>query len=153
MTLFTLDTNKSKRLTQPLKTAVIFLAASVFCIAFNKIYAVFGHGVSSDSMTFMFLYPLLCGALPYLMISLMVRQTGDVQAYRFSYNSCNSGIVLLTAGSLLNGIFEIAGTSSPYLIIFTVFGWAMFAVGMLTFLINLYRHKRANKYQSHIKGL
>lgn len=139
MTLSTLDIKQTSRSKQPLKTAIIFLAVSVFCIVFNKIYAVFGHGVSSDSMTFMFLYPLLCGALPFLLIWFAGPQPDTVAFYRFSYNIFNSGIALLTVGSLLNGIFEIAGTSSVYLIVFTVFGWTFLSVGIIVYMVNLFR--------------
>lgn len=47
------------------KTAAVYLAATVFTIIIDRIYAVFGHGVSSRNMSWMFLYPLV-GALPFI---------------------------------------------------------------------------------------
>ena len=43
---------------------------------------------------------------------------------RFSINAYNSGIATLTVGSTLQGVFEIAGTSSPYEMVFAVVGIA-----------------------------
>lgn len=121
------------------------MAVSVFCFVFNKIYAIFGHGVNSDSMTYMFLYPLLLGVLPFLLLWLFVKQADNVPHYRLFYNSYNSGIALLTIGSLLKGIFEIAGTSSPYLIVFTVCGWGMFAIGLVIYPVNLFQRRTAGE--------
>jgi hypothetical protein len=37
-------------------------------------------------------------------------------------------------GSTLRGVFEIAGTSSPYSIVFAVCGWTLCSIGLLLFL-------------------
>lgn len=144
MTLFTLVINNFKSNRQARKTLISYSAVSIFCVIFDKIYALFGHGVSSYSMSLMFLYPLLGGVLPFLILWLLIPRSTDITNYRFSYNSHNSGIAALTTGSLLNGIFEIAGTSSPYLIIYTVCGWIMLATGVLTYLFNLYKCKKSD---------
>ncbi len=67
---------------------------------FAFIYEMLSFGVYSMSMIFMFLYPLLLGAVPCLIFH---RQVG-----RF----WNDGILLLTGASLLAGVLEIYGTSS-----------------------------------------
>ena len=126
---------------QALKSSGIYLAVSIGCIIFNKVYALFGHGVSSGSMTFMFLYPLFLGALPFFILWLFVKQADKLRYYRTAYNCWNSGIALLVIESLLNGIFEIAGTSSPYLPAFTVAGRAMLAAGAVIFILNLIRRR------------
>ncbi len=134
----TLAPDPFKKSRQAGKTAIAYLAVSVFCIIFNQIYAIFGHGVSSPSMTLMFLYPGLGGSLPFLLLWLFVPEADRVKSYRLFYNSYNSGIAALTLGSLLNGIFEIAGTSSAYSIVFTAAGWAMLLFGLAAYLLRLY---------------
>lgn len=145
MTLSILDINGLKHNKQALKTAIVYFAVAVFCFIFNKVYAIFGHGVSSDSMTRMFLYPLLGGVLIYTLLWLFMNHTEKVPHYRFFFNSYNSGIAALTVKSLLFGILEIAGTSSPYLIAFTACGWMMVGLGLTGFIWNFIRGCRKQK--------
>lgn len=118
---------------------------STFCILFDNVYAIFGHGVRSASMSLMFLYPLLGGALVFFLLRLFISNADQVRHYRFAYNIYNSGIAVLTVHSLLDGIFEIAGTSSDYLAYFTVFGWTFAAAGLITYLSSLYRHSNVTQ--------
>ena len=46
-----------------LKTIEIFIMITIFTFIFNKVYGIFGHGVTSPYMTYMFLYPLVGGVL------------------------------------------------------------------------------------------
>lgn len=135
--MYTSVTDQPRLSRQARKTAAVYLAVSALCIVVDKIYALFGHGVHSASMSLMFLYPLLGGVLPFLLLWLFVPQADHVLHYRLSYNCFNSGIAALTVKSMLKGVFEIAGTSSPYLIVFTVCGWAMLVIGLLTYLYRL----------------
>jgi hypothetical protein len=132
-----LGTDQPGHIRQARKTALVFLAVSLFCIIFDKIYALFGHGVASAFMSLMFLYPLLGGALPFFLLWLFVPRAENVRHYRLLYNCYNSGIAALTVGSTLRGVFEIAGTSSPYSIVFTVCGWTLCSIGLLLFLFQL----------------
>ena len=89
-----------------------YLVAALGCALFAFIYAQFSHGVYSPFMTFMFAIPLLGGsavatALEFAKarpVPLLARQCWAL------------ALAALTIGSCLRGIFEIAGTSSPYLI-------------------------------------
>lgn len=82
------------------KPFLIWLGIALFCIIFAFVYEMFSFGVYSINMILMFLYPLLLGALPCLLL--------HKAAGRF----WNDGILLLTGGSLLAGVLEIYGTSS-----------------------------------------
>ncbi|MCX5999452.1 MAG: hypothetical protein NTU41_07625 [Chloroflexi bacterium] len=53
---------------------------------------------------------------------------------RFVTNVYSSGIATLTVGSLLRGIFDIAGTSSPYQPVFVVAGVLMVLVGAVCYV-------------------
>ena len=91
--LSVLDIKKNKPL-------LIWMGITLFCIIFAFVYEMFSFGVYSMNMILMFLYPLLLGALPCLLL--------HKTAGRF----WNDGILLLTGGSLLAGVLEIYGTSS-----------------------------------------
>lgn len=136
MILYTSVTNKTGQNRQILKTVIVYLALSAFCIIFDRVYAMFGHGIRSDSMSFMFLYPLVGGALLFTMLRLFIPQAAGYRYYRLFFNLYNSGIAALTVKSMLEGIFEVAGTSSPYMIVFTVCGWMMIITGLIILLFS-----------------
>jgi hypothetical protein len=114
---------------QPLKTSAIWLAAAAGCIAFDKIYAIFGHDVQSAAMSRMYLYPLLGGALAFLALTLLVLAANRHRFYRLACNIYNSGLAALIGGSLLKGVFDIAGTASVYVPVMLAAGWVMVAAG------------------------
>jgi hypothetical protein len=108
------------------RTVVVYASVAVSCLFFSIVYAQYSHGVSSASMTFMFCYPLIGGAGVFTALALLRLPFPP----RRAFNAYNSGIATLTVGSTLRGVFEIAGTSSSFQMVFTVVGVA-FIVGAL----------------------
>ena len=106
-----------------------FLGASAFCVFFDRVYALFGHGVFSAAMTLMFLYPLIGGAGAYLLLGLLDPSAGTGPRDRLWFNLYNSGIATLTVGNALQGVFVIAGTTSPYVPFFWIVGTLLAVVG------------------------
>ncbi len=137
MTLSILAIKQSKRDPQLLKTMRVYLGVVLFCILFDRIYALFGHGVFSASMSFMFLYPLLLGCVPYFLLWLWIQKPEGIRHFSLLQTIWNAGIATLTIKSALKGVFDIAGTSSPYLIYFTVLGIILLNVSLLFFLHDL----------------
>lgn len=136
-----ISANRSKRSRQAFRTMLVYLGVSVFCVIFDRVYSLYGHGVYSASMSLMFLYPLIGGSLVFLLLWLLKPTADAAPHYRVYYNLYNSGIAALTAGSMLKGVFDIAGTSSPYTVIYFICGWALIAVGVIGFLLNSGRDK------------
>jgi hypothetical protein len=126
------------------RTVIVYLCFSILTFAIDKIYALFGHGVSSEAMTWMFLYPLLGGGLFYLLLGLLFPEINSFSGYRLFYNLYNSGIALLTAGSLLKGILEIAGTGSSYLKFYYILGFVMMGIGAFLVLMMAVKHIKLN---------
>ncbi|AFV03278.1 hypothetical protein UNSWDHB_1634 [Dehalobacter sp. UNSWDHB] len=120
---------------------IVYLILTAVSIAVNNIYAQFGHGVRSAAMTLMFLYPLLGGALFYFTLGLIVPRISDRRNYRLFYNIYNSGIAVLTVGSLLKGILDIAGTASGYVQLFQVTGWAGAAAGLVCLIAMVFKRR------------
>ena len=127
------DTKKKNRdLNRPI---VVYMILSITAIIIDNVYALFGHGVRSAAMSWMFLYPLLGGTLVYLLIELLIPAVKNSTGFRLFFNTYNSGIAILTVGSFLNGILEIAGADSPYTIIFNAVGWILTMAGLTIFVL------------------
>jgi hypothetical protein len=126
------------------KTIITYLILSILAIVVNKVYALFGHGVSSPAMTWMFLYPLIGGALFYSLIYGLANKIIKFTLYRLFFNIFNSGIATLTFGSFLKGIMDIAGAGSTYLVFYYVVGSLFIATGLILMFIMLINQKRTN---------
>lgn len=112
------------------KTFIIFICATIFLIIFNSVYSIFAHGVSSNAMTYAFLYPLL-GVFAYGVLFF-------VNWYdRVSYNTFNAAIATISTGSLLLGINEIAGADSIYYNYFYITALIFFGISILYPIIKL----------------
>lgn len=128
-----LDINKSL-----IKSISVYFFIAIFTLIFDKVYSLFSHGVSSKYMDLMFLYPLIGGALIYLLLFIFARNI-NYNKNKLSFNIYNAGIATLTVGSLLHGIFEIAGTSSEYIVYYSVIGWIAIVLGITSIFINSFR--------------
>jgi hypothetical protein len=107
-----------------------YLAASVLCVIVVNVYALFGHGVRSASMDYMFLYPLI-GGVAIKILSMLVHGDYSRGIKRVGVNLYNSGLATLVCGMLLRGIVEIAGTDSVYISWFFAAGWVMVSCGIV----------------------
>jgi hypothetical protein len=110
------------------KAAIVYLILSILSIAFDRLYALCGHGVRSASMSLMFLYPLLGGTLSFMLLWFFSPEAEDRNHSRLFFNLYNSGVAALTAGSLLQGVLDIAGTSSPYIVAYRLLGWLLVGI-------------------------
>lgn len=108
------------------KKIVKSAAASLFCGILTIVYNHFGHGVHSVYMDRLFLFPLLLGTAVYALL-LFTGIVKNASENAFSLYAC--GITTLTVGSLLKGVFVIAGTNSPYLIVYWSLGIALLILG------------------------
>jgi hypothetical protein len=127
-----------------IKTIITYAIFSIFAIVVNKVYAIFGHGVSSAAMTWMFLYPLIGGALFYFLIYGLSNKINKFKGYRLFFNIYNSGIATLTFGSFLKGVMEIAGADSIYLKFYFVVGGLFIAAGLILMFSMVINKKRIN---------
>lgn len=127
-----LDTEDKK--TRALNTARVYLGIALFCGFFSFVYEHFSHGVYSDYMVYLFLFPLVGGTLAFGILWLL---GGRFFPERLSLNLYNSGIAALTVGSCLEGVLEIYATTSDYMPVYWITGAALTASGILCFLGSL----------------
>lgn len=120
-----------------------YLLAAAISIVVNFIYARFSHGVSSPSMTWMFLYPLLGGCLFFLLLGFLVPSASMAQYYRVFFNLHSSGIATLTVNSFFKGILEIAGTASSYTRMLSLIGWTLIIVGLMVLVLSIMEDQKS----------
>lgn len=119
MILFTSDIKKIY-----FKTFIIFVCATIFTVIFNLVYSQFSHGVSSDAMTFAFIYPLI-GVVVYGILFF-------INWYdKVSYNTFNAAIATITLGSILLGVNEIAGADSNYYKYYYLVSYTLLGISVL----------------------
>ncbi len=136
MILYTLDNNlnmdKLMRDFYVKKRIIPYAICTIFCGIFSYIYSLFSHGVTSPHMTFLFLYPLVLGAIPAI-VSMMFKR--KVQTYFLATHLYHTGVVCLLLSSMLRGIFDIAGTSSIYQTSLMIVGGLILVAGFICFQI------------------
>ena len=123
-----------------------YAVVALICLVFSLVYAQFSHGVYSPFMTLLFLIPLLLGAVPalamYLMnvsrVSLVSRQLWGLSVACFTLASC------------LQGIFEIAGTGSNWIIAYVFVGACLAAGAVMVFFGKQEKlHRGATRFRSY----
>ncbi|WKY43241.1 hypothetical protein Q5O14_11290 [Eubacteriaceae bacterium ES2] len=129
---------------QLVKTILVYAILSVLLVCVNWIYGLFGHGVDSPYMTFMFLYSLLGGCLFYLALYKSVPRLIESRLFRIFYNLYNSGLAALIVGSLLTGILEIAGTGSDYQKYFFIGGFGLIGIAIMIMAFAIVLQKNAD---------
>ena len=120
------------------KLAKHYAIAAIGCAAFALIYAQFSHGVYSPFMTFMFAIPLVGGVGVATACHLAHR--GELP--RTARQAWALAIASLTVASCLRGVFDIAGTASPLLVIYLVIA-AAFAFVAFAAVIRARQNKSA----------
>jgi hypothetical protein len=108
-------------------TVKIYVFTALFCIAFNYIYSLFGHGVSSPFMSYAFVFSLVLGVVGFTVFGRLNLDN------RIAYNLYNAGIATLTVGSILQGIIDIAGADTTYPVWYFLVGTVFVAIGGLVF--------------------
>lgn len=117
------------------KTAVIYLFTTLFCIALNYVYSLFGHGVSSPFMSYAFVFSLVLGVIGFILLGWL-----DLDN-RVAFNLYNAGIATLTVGSILRGIIDIAGADTTYPVFYFFIGTVFVVVGGLMYFYQWIRTK------------
>lgn len=121
-----------------MKTGPVYLFVSLFCILFGAVYERFSHGVYSCYMLYAFVFPLVGGAVPFLLLSFYnKRPPGKV-----SCNLYHSGIAALTVGSFFQGALEIYGTTNRLVTIYWWLGTTFVLAGIAVYILCATGQKR-----------
>ena len=109
-------------------TAVIraYLLSALLCALFGAVYELFSHEVWSCFMICAFAIPLLLGALPFFLLRMRGKPFPGKTA-----ELVHAGVAALTAGSILQGVLEIYGTSNPLTAVYWTAGGVLVSAGWL----------------------
>lgn len=111
-----------------IKTVITYTAMSVFAFVTDKIYSIFSHGVGSNAMSSMWIWLICLGAVFYLLLEIICKKAKKTTNRLFS-NIYNSGLAVFVVGMLLQGIVEIAGTSSGFILFYKAAGILLMVIG------------------------
>jgi hypothetical protein len=108
------------------KHTIIWAGVALFFMLFAAIYNHFGHGVFSALMTFNY--------VPSVVLFLLYALTESTRSRLLVSRSwwfVNLGVLLITIGLILGGVFKIAGTGSPYVVGYYALGGVSVFFGLL----------------------
>lgn len=100
-----------------------------FCAVFALVYELFSHGVVSWYMVLLPLWPLLGGVFPFLLLARLRVHTAQLTRCLW-----HAGLITLSAGSLMTGVFEIYGSMSSLVRVYWIAGAGLIAAGLADFL-------------------
>ena len=104
----TLSTSVTNPIKQRLKKTILwYTLISAFFFVGSRIYEHFSFGETSAFMHYLFLIPLMGGAL-LVALQLVVKGLS-----RITLNLWNSAVATATAGALYRGIVNLSGRSTP----------------------------------------
>lgn len=106
------------------RTALIYLVIAVLTAIFGAVYEYFSFGVFSAFMLFAFAIPLILGALPFYITSVLTERgtAGRLHNAHGRWELYHAAIATLTIGSIMKGVLDIYGTTNRLLIIYPVAG-------------------------------
>ena len=105
---------------------IAYLLATVGCAIFGAVYELFSHEVWSCFMIGAFALPLLLGAIPFFLLRMRGKPFPGKAA-----ELVHAGVAALTAGSILQGVLEIYGTSNPLTAVYWTAGGVLVSAGWL----------------------
>ena len=111
------------------KTILAYVGSGLALFIFQYVYHLFGHGVTSISLKFVWLVPII-GGLVIILLNVLLHTLSN----RLAFNLYNCGLACLANGMILKGILEIAGSDSPYLSYFYIISYSLLIVSMILFI-------------------
>lgn len=121
---------------------IIYLAITLFCGIFSFVYEHFSHGVLSTFMVWLFVVPLVLGAVPEF-IGLLVPRLRSRSNWAKIFQ--NFAVATLATGSTLQGVIEIYGTTSPHTIYYLAVGSVLLILAIVFWALGLRKPVAANE--------
>ena len=126
------------------KSIISYFIVTIFLILLNYIYSIFSHNVSSNYMTYMFIYPLVTGILVSIFI-LINKNISKLKSFYIGKSILNYGIAIMVFRIFMKGVFEIAGTDSNYLIYYFYMGLILILVSSILLIYSLYEATKVHE--------
>lgn len=117
----------------------IYALMVVLCGLFSSVYQYFSHQVYSDYMVYAFTIPLLLGVTPHAIFAAYPRWNKGCYWQKMTQAFA---IAVLTVGSIVQGMLEIYGTTSPFTIYYLVIGSLLLTFSCVSFIRDYKKQKR-----------
>lgn len=117
-----------------IQNALIQLGYSIFLCLFGAVYELFSHDVYSYYMLYAFLFPLLMGVLPNIILIYCKKSSSLLSSILWKWS-----IYTLSIGSIVQGILEIYGTTNQLTMLYWLVGIGMALISMIIFLIKKFK--------------
>jgi hypothetical protein len=108
------------------KTIIRYVISSIFLFIFQVVYHQFSHGVVSPALRYVWIVPIL-GLIIWIIVA-------SVNHSKLSF-LYHAGIVILINGFILQGILEIAGSDSPYIVFYFIVSFLCIIVALARILV------------------
>ena len=115
------------------RAGVVYVGIAAFCGFFSLVYEHFSHGVYSNFMIYLFLFPLLGGALPSLLLPCLPAARHPSLVTRELWRC---GVATWGLWSCLTGVFEIYGGTAPLLLLYRLAGSVLLAAAAISYLLD-----------------
>lgn len=115
-----------------MKKALRYVISTISVASFGAVYEYFSFGVFSYYMLYAFVFPLVFGALPWMIIAMDVKGVGRFPGQQ-TINYWGAGITTLTVGSILHGVLDIYGTTGTFTKYYFVVGGVLLLSAVMIF--------------------
>ena len=112
----------------------IYAVTTLFTLVFSTIYELNSHGILSPHMVGLALYPLVGGFIVFWILQDLKRTLSLSWAILAWYQAA---LLTFMAGSLVSGILELYGTTSP----FTNYFWILGSLCIIACIISIFHNK------------
>lgn len=120
------------------KRLLSYALITLVCGLFSVVYEHFSHGVYSNFMVYLFAIPLLLGVVPELLVLALPILRVDSPWARLVQNLA---IATLISGSAIQGVIEIYGTTSGYIVYYFVAGAVLLVTSGVIWAAKYRRHE------------
>lgn len=127
----------ASKLTERQKLILYDFSAVLLCALFGAVYERFSHGVYSYGMIYAFVFPLALGVFPFFLIDAFSAPYPP----RFCRSVYHAGIAALTVGSIVSGVLEIYGTTSPLVPVYWILGAVLTLFAAVPYCTHLVRKR------------
>lgn len=121
------------------KIAINYLIGAVVLFVFQFVYHQFSHGVISAILQYAWVVPIISFLLYWALTTLSHSKNGMTWLH--------SGTVIIVNGMVLQGILEIAGSDSPYILWYFIAGILCVFMAVVTLFLTRHQvgsHERRN---------
>ena len=140
MTLFTSVGNKKILVSR----MIMYIVITAFIALFGIVYEQFSHNVHTFYMWFAWIWPLIFGFIPYLLLYVFKIEKVPGLITESVYHF---GVAMLTVRSVYKGVIIIYNTTNDVMVlVYTILAIVFLLLGVALYIIGLFINKGEESY-------